>query len=54
MIILLTMALQVFSNVPTIVPASPDCSNISQVVYKIERRIVCVPSDGIFKGSFER
>lgn len=50
---LLIMALQVFSHSPQTIEASAECSNIANVVFKIESRIVCVPSDVIFRGGFE-
>ncbi len=51
--IYLILAIQIFSHEPMQVEASAECSNIANVVYKLETKIVCVPSDVIFRGGFE-
>lgn len=56
--ILLTAMLQIYSNQNVLVEAHPACRNNMKITYKIEQKIVCIPSqvtgtDIIFENGFE-
>ncbi len=50
---IILLLIQIYSHEPMQVEASAECSNIANVVFKLETKIVCVPSDVIFRGGFE-
>lgn len=43
----------IFSNKPTYIEANSICENEPNIKYHISEKIICIPSDEIFKGSFE-
>lgn len=57
-LILLITAITYASDKPVTIEAHPSCKTKADIIYQIERGIVCVPSnsafrDKIFKGGFE-
>jgi len=51
--ILLIILLQIYSHTAQVIESSPDCENVPNIVYNIDKGVVCVPADLIYREGFD-
>ena len=52
--ILLLITLQIFSHTMQTIEAHELCENKPDIIYIIDKGVVCIPTDLIFIGDFEK
>lgn len=51
---ILLLAIQMFSHQQQVIHANRLCKNVPNIQYDLEKGIMCLPTDLIFKNSFEK